>query len=144
MEEVLVGMVDNAMLDQQQLRALADQVGKAKKARGGKKNDRNSGRGGTALPVLGGVVWFGLYLFRVRNPHVHMTAWVIVLLASLAMPFVMHWPTLTITRPPALAPVVLEESLAERHHVAGRGPAGIADGARRSVSQRALPRSIGG
>ncbi|MCP3372943.1 M56 family metallopeptidase [Bradyrhizobium cajani] len=48
--------------------------------------------------VLGGVVWFGLNLFRVRNPHVHMTAWVVVLLASLAMPFVMHWPTLTITR----------------------------------------------
>ena len=36
--------------------------------------------------VLGGVVWFGLNLFRVRNPHVHMTAWVVVLLASLAMP----------------------------------------------------------
>ncbi len=50
--------------------------------------------------VLGGVVWFGLNLFRVRNPHVHMTAWVVVLLASLAMPFVMHWPTLTITRMP--------------------------------------------
>lgn len=43
MEEVLVGMVDNAMLDQQQLRALADQVAKAKKARGVKKNDRSSG-----------------------------------------------------------------------------------------------------
>ena len=40
--------------------------------------------------VLGGVVWFGLNLFRVRNPHVHMTAWVVVLLASLAMPFVMQ------------------------------------------------------
>lgn len=50
--------------------------------------------------VLGGVVWFGLNLFRVRNPHVQMTAWVVVLLASLAMPFVMHWPTLTITRMP--------------------------------------------
>ncbi|PJG50746.1 antirepressor regulating drug resistance protein [Bradyrhizobium forestalis] len=50
--------------------------------------------------VLGGVVWFGLNLFRVRNPHVHMTAWVVVLLASLAMPFVMHWPTLTINRLP--------------------------------------------
>lgn len=37
MEEVLVGMVDNAMLDQQRLRALADQVAKAKKARGVKK-----------------------------------------------------------------------------------------------------------
>lgn len=36
-EEVLVGMVDNKMLDQQQLRSLADQVAKAKKARGVKK-----------------------------------------------------------------------------------------------------------
>ena len=36
-EEVLVGMVDNAMLDQQQLRTLADQVAKAKKTRGVKK-----------------------------------------------------------------------------------------------------------
>jgi BlaI family transcriptional regulator, penicillinase repressor len=34
MEEVLVGMVDNKMLDQRQLRALADQVAKAK---GGRK-----------------------------------------------------------------------------------------------------------
>ena len=50
--------------------------------------------------VLGGVVWFGLSLFRVRNPHIHMTAWVVVLFASLAMPFVMHWPTLTIDRLP--------------------------------------------
>src|SRR6201990_3430969 len=37
MEEVLVGMVDNAMLDQQQLRALADQGAKATQARGGEK-----------------------------------------------------------------------------------------------------------
>lgn len=55
--------------------------------------------------VLGGVVWFGLTLFRVRNPHVHMTAWVVVLMASLAMPFVMHWPTLTIDRLPLSVPV---------------------------------------
>jgi hypothetical protein len=55
--------------------------------------------------ALGGVVWIGLILFRVRNPHVHMTAWVVVLLASLAMPFVMHWPTLTIDRLPLSVPV---------------------------------------
>lgn len=36
-EEVLVGMVDNAMIDQRQLRTLADQIDKAKKARGVKK-----------------------------------------------------------------------------------------------------------
>ncbi|MCG2628774.1 M56 family metallopeptidase [Bradyrhizobium sp. WYCCWR 13023] len=55
--------------------------------------------------ALGGVVWIGLILFRVRNPHVHMTVWVVVLLASLAMPFVMHWPTLTIDRLPLSVPV---------------------------------------
>ncbi|WP_298885110.1 M56 family metallopeptidase [uncultured Bradyrhizobium sp.] len=55
--------------------------------------------------ALGGVVWIGLNLFRVRNPHVHMTAWVVVLLASLAMPFVMRWPTLTIDRLPLSVPV---------------------------------------
>ncbi|MBR0791718.1 antirepressor regulating drug resistance protein [Bradyrhizobium manausense] len=55
--------------------------------------------------ALGGVVWIGLTLFRVRNPHVHMTAWIVVLLASLAMPFVMHWPTLTIDRLPLSVPV---------------------------------------
>jgi len=38
MDEVLVGMVDTAMLDQKKLRALADKVAKAKaEARGGKK-----------------------------------------------------------------------------------------------------------
>lgn len=61
--------------------------------------------------VLGGVVWFGLCLFRVRNPHVHMTAWIVVLLASLAMPFVMHWPTLTITRLPLPLPMSLADDL---------------------------------
>lgn len=55
--------------------------------------------------ALGGVVWIGLILFRVRNPHIHMTAWVVVLLASLAMPFAMHWPTLTIDRLPLSVPV---------------------------------------
>ncbi|RXH18250.1 M56 family metallopeptidase [Bradyrhizobium guangzhouense] len=55
--------------------------------------------------ALGGVVWIGLCLFRVRNPHLHMTAWMVVLLASLAMPFVMHWPTLTIDRLPLSVPV---------------------------------------
>ncbi len=36
-EEVLVGMVDSAMIDQRQLRNLVDQVERAKKARGVKK-----------------------------------------------------------------------------------------------------------
>jgi hypothetical protein len=36
--------------------------------------------------LLGGVVWIGLNLLRVRNPHLHMTTWIVVLAASLAMP----------------------------------------------------------
>jgi bla regulator protein blaR1 len=47
--------------------------------------------------VLGAIVWTGLNLFRVRNPHVHMASWVLVLLASLAMPLLMHWMTFTVT-----------------------------------------------
>src|SRR5882724_647976 len=47
--------------------------------------------------LLGSAVWVGLNLLRVRNPHVHMTAWVMVLVASLSMPLLMHWTTVTIT-----------------------------------------------
>ena len=32
--------------------------------------------------ALGGAVWLGLRLLRVRNPHVNMTAWTVVLAAS--------------------------------------------------------------
>jgi hypothetical protein len=37
--------------------------------------------------VLGGAVWVGLTFMRARNPHVHMMAWTLVLIASLSMPF---------------------------------------------------------
>jgi len=47
--------------------------------------------------VLGGAVWLGLHLFRVRIPSAHMTAWIMVLLASLSMPLLMHWTTVTFT-----------------------------------------------
>jgi beta-lactamase regulating signal transducer with metallopeptidase domain len=47
--------------------------------------------------LLGSVVWIGLNLLRVRNPHVQMTSWVIVLIASLSMPLLMHWTTVSIT-----------------------------------------------
>ena len=47
--------------------------------------------------LLGGVVWIGLNLFRVQNPHMHMTSWAMVLLASLSMPLLMHWTTVTVT-----------------------------------------------
>jgi hypothetical protein len=47
--------------------------------------------------LIGGAVWTGLYLFRVRNPHVHMTSWLMVLLASLSMPLLMRCSIFTIT-----------------------------------------------
>jgi len=47
--------------------------------------------------LLGGLVWVGLNLLRVRNPHVHMTSWVVVLATSLVMPLLMHWTTVTVT-----------------------------------------------
>jgi hypothetical protein len=47
--------------------------------------------------ILGSVVWIGLNLLRLRNPHVHMTSWVMVLIASLSMPLLMHWTVVNIT-----------------------------------------------
>lgn len=47
--------------------------------------------------LLGSIVWVGLHLFRVRNPQVHMASWLLVLIASLLMPLLMHWMKFTIT-----------------------------------------------
>src|SRR5436190_190552 len=61
------------------------------------------------LLALGGVVWLGLKFFRVRNPHAQMTAWTVVLLASLSMPVLMRFVTVTIPAgppPPQLARIV--------------------------------------
>ena len=54
--------------------------------------------------ILGSIVWVGLNLLRVRNPHVHMTSWAMVLAASLLMPLLMHWTTVTITLDPLPVP----------------------------------------
>jgi hypothetical protein len=51
--------------------------------------------------VLGIAVWLGLAPLPVRNPRAHMTAWTVVLVASLAMPVLMHRLTVNI---PAAAP----------------------------------------
>jgi bla regulator protein blaR1 len=62
--------------------------------------------------VLGGAVWLGLTLFRVRIPSAHMTAWIMVLLASLSMPLLMHWTTVTVTvQAPAMPAMVPLEAL---------------------------------
>lgn len=56
--------------------------------------------------VLGSVVWIGLHLLRIRNPHAQMTSWIMVLLASLSMPVLMHWTTVTITLMPLPVPAL--------------------------------------
>ena len=53
--------------------------------------------------VLGVTVWLGLALLRVRDPRAHMTAWTVVLVASLAMPVLIH--RLTVTMPAAAPPL---------------------------------------
>ena len=58
--------------------------------------------------VLGSAVWVGLILFRVRSPHLQMSCWAMVLMASLAMPLLMHWTTVSLPMDPVLeAPVHL-------------------------------------
>jgi hypothetical protein len=59
--------------------------------------------------ALGGAVWLGLVLLRVRNPRAQMTAWTVVLAASLAMPAVMD--RLTVTLPAATPPLRVVEQL---------------------------------
>jgi hypothetical protein len=54
--------------------------------------------------VLGSAVWLALTVLRIRNPHVHMASWVVVLAASLVMPLLMHWTRVTITLQPLPAP----------------------------------------
>jgi beta-lactamase regulating signal transducer with metallopeptidase domain len=60
--------------------------------------------------ALGGAVWLSLTVLRVHNPQTRMTAWTMVLMASLSMPVLMHWATVPIpsySSPPdvATAPV---------------------------------------
>ena len=102
------------MLDQKQLRTLADQVAQGQGEGREKMMLAILAESALRSLLLGGVVWIGLNLLRVRNPHVHMTSWVIVLVASLAMPLLMHWTTVTIT--PTPLPVPAPENLWPADH----------------------------
>ena len=59
--------------------------------------------------MLGGLVWLGLRLCRVRNPQIEATAWTTVLVAALAMPLLPRWPVFHVVGPPALPPVMLPD-----------------------------------
>jgi beta-lactamase regulating signal transducer with metallopeptidase domain len=49
--------------------------------------------------ALGATVWIGMKAARVRNTQAQITAWTLVLAASIAMPALMRWPTVTIPAP---------------------------------------------
>jgi beta-lactamase regulating signal transducer with metallopeptidase domain len=70
--------------------------------------------------ALGGAVWLSLRLLRVQHPQARMTAWTVVLAASLAMPVLMHWATLTmpIDLPPSDAAVASASPSAARRATA--------------------------
>lgn len=53
--------------------------------------------------VLIAVIWLGLTILRIRNPHIQMAVWRITLVASLLMPFLVGWPAITL--PPAALPL---------------------------------------
>jgi hypothetical protein len=75
--------------------------------------------------LVGGIVWVGLNLLRVRNPHVHMTSWAMVLVASLSMPLLMRWTKVTVTvdaLPAADQPWLLGNPLAAPMQDALRAP----------------------
>jgi beta-lactamase regulating signal transducer with metallopeptidase domain len=59
--------------------------------------------------LLGAIVGLGLKLTRVRDPRAHMTAWTGVLIASLAMPGMMHW--LVVTVPSSAPPLQVIEMI---------------------------------
>jgi hypothetical protein len=67
--------------------------------------------------ILGAAVWLGHKALRVRNPQVEMTAWTVVLAASLVMPLIMRNVVVTI---PALPPPV------DQIAAPGPGPLAIA------------------
>ncbi len=56
--------------------------------------------------LLGCAAWAAIRLLRVQNPQARMTVWTAVLIASLAMPALMHWATVTVRLaepPPAVS-----------------------------------------
>jgi hypothetical protein len=101
--------------------------------------------------VLGSVVWIGLNLLRVQNPHVHMMSWAMVLVASLSMPLLMHWMTVTITLEPSAVPtpeklwpseIPLPEPLGSSIHSDPHGPGTALGGKELAVNWWGLAAAI--
>jgi BlaR1 peptidase M56 len=67
------------------------------------------------LLALGGIVWLVLKILRVRNPQAQMTAWTVVLLASLSMPALMR--SVAVTIPAVPPPAQLAKLVAATPHL---------------------------
>src|SRR3954463_16038625 len=74
--------------------------------------------------VLAAVVWIGLRVWRVRNPHLELNAWTLVLAAAVALPFLVNWRVVQIPVPAALLGLTapLEPSLPASATVHAAGP----------------------
>jgi hypothetical protein len=59
--------------------------------------------------ALGGAVWVGLRFLRLHNPQTRMMAWTVVLMASLSMPVLMHWATVSV---PIYSPTTSDAAIA--------------------------------
>jgi beta-lactamase regulating signal transducer with metallopeptidase domain len=59
--------------------------------------------------ALGAAVWLGLRFMRLHNPQTRMTAWTVVLMASLSMPVLMHWATVSV---PIHSPTISDAAIA--------------------------------
>jgi beta-lactamase regulating signal transducer with metallopeptidase domain len=59
--------------------------------------------------ILAAVVWLGLTLLRVRNPHIQMAVWQLVLAASLSMPFLVQWAAFTLPGVLPAAPAAISD-----------------------------------
>ena len=62
--------------------------------------------------MMGAVVWTGIKLLRVRDVVVQKTAWVLVLIASIAMPGLMRWSALQ-SKAPVVVPVRAAQEMQE-------------------------------
>lgn len=56
--------------------------------------------------VLATIVWLGLKAWRLRNPHIQLTVWTFVLVASLLMPAATRLAAVVIPPAPVIAPMV--------------------------------------
>jgi len=53
------------------------------------------------------IVWLGLKVLRITNPHTRMATWRVVLMSTSAMPLLMHWKSVVLPTPPLTVPAFL-------------------------------------